>query len=116
MATVTTTTIDKERLNELRDRRDRRHREGGAGRDWRSPRALPGPGGERTLKAPQAARRTGTTELYVREWLAAQAAFGYLDYDPDIERYGITPEQAAMFADDSSPGSWPGRSRWHSAP
>ena len=28
------------------------------------------------------ARRTGTNERYVREWLAAQAASGYVTYDP----------------------------------
>jgi hypothetical protein len=28
------------------------------------------------------ARQTGTRERYIREWPAAQAALGYVDYDP----------------------------------
>jgi 2-polyprenyl-3-methyl-5-hydroxy-6-metoxy-1,4-benzoquinol methylase len=49
------------------------------------------------------AEQTGTAERYVREWLGAQAASGYVEYDPDSGRYGLTPEQAAAFADESSP-------------
>jgi len=33
------------------------------------------------------ASRTGTTERYVREWLANQAARGYIRYDPNTSRY-----------------------------
>src|SRR3954468_17893557 len=40
------------------------------------------------------AARTGTTERYVREWLNAQAAGGYVAYDPDTGRYTLPPEQA----------------------
>ncbi len=47
--------------------------------------------------------RTGTAERYVREWLANQAASGYVDYDPQSARFSMTPEQAAVFADDDSP-------------
>ncbi|RAI56038.1 class I SAM-dependent methyltransferase [Roseicella frigidaeris] len=49
------------------------------------------------------ARRTGTAERAAREWLAAQAAAGYLDYDPRDGRYSLPPEQAAVLADDASP-------------
>ena len=49
------------------------------------------------------AERTGTAERYVREWLNAQAASGWVDYDAIIERYGMSPEQALMFADPESP-------------
>ena len=38
-------------------------------------------GGDK-LSSADLARRTGTHERYVREWLAAQAAAGYVDYDP----------------------------------
>lgn len=49
------------------------------------------------------AGRTATSERYVREWLAAQAASGYIDYDARTRRYAMTPEQAAVFADEDSP-------------
>ncbi len=49
------------------------------------------------------ARRTGTAERYVREWLAAQAASGYVDYDPASGRFAMNPEQAMALASESSP-------------
>ena len=49
------------------------------------------------------AARTGTRERYVREWLNAQAAGGYVDYDPDTGRYRLPPEQALALADPDSP-------------
>jgi len=49
------------------------------------------------------ARRTQTTERYVREWLNAHAASGYVQYLADSGRYQLTPEQAMMFADEESP-------------
>jgi 2-polyprenyl-3-methyl-5-hydroxy-6-metoxy-1,4-benzoquinol methylase len=49
------------------------------------------------------AQRTGTAERYVRESLAAQAASGYVDYDPASGRFSMTPEQAMALAHESSP-------------
>src|SRR3954471_24555028 len=49
------------------------------------------------------AARTGTAERYVREWLNAQAASGWVDYDAETRRYSMSPEQALMFADSGSP-------------
>jgi 2-polyprenyl-3-methyl-5-hydroxy-6-metoxy-1,4-benzoquinol methylase len=49
------------------------------------------------------AARTSTSERYVREWLNAQAASGWVDYDAETERYSMSPEQALMFADPGSP-------------
>jgi SAM-dependent methyltransferase len=46
---------------------------------------------------------TGTHERYVREWLNAQAASGYVRYHADSGRYELTPEQALAFADEDSP-------------
>ncbi|MBV9050353.1 MAG: class I SAM-dependent methyltransferase [Solirubrobacterales bacterium] len=63
-------------------------------------RALAGAG---PLTPTELAGRTGTAERYVREWLGAQAASGYVQYDADSGRYGLTAEQAAAFADESSP-------------
>ena len=54
------------------------------------------------------AQRTGTHERYVREWLAAQAAAGYVDYDDATGSFHLNPEQAAVFADDDSPASMAG--------
>jgi SAM-dependent methyltransferase len=49
------------------------------------------------------AERTGTHERYVAEWLAQQAASGYVAYDPDTECYSLPPEHAAVLADEDSP-------------
>src|SRR4051812_29577380 len=49
------------------------------------------------------AGRTGTTERYVREWLNAQAASGWVDYDAESGRYAMSAEQALLFADPGSP-------------
>ena len=49
------------------------------------------------------ATRTGTSERYVREWLCAQAAGGYVDYDPATARFCLNAEQTMVFADEQSP-------------
>jgi SAM-dependent methyltransferase len=64
-------------------------------------------GGER-LSSAELARRTGTTERYVREWLSAQAAAGYVDYDDASNMFYLNPEQATVFADEDSPASMAG--------
>ena len=51
------------------------------------------------------AERTGTAERYLREWLAAQAAAGYLSYDPENQTFRLPPEHAAVLADDDSPAA-----------
>ncbi|WP_433364740.1 class I SAM-dependent methyltransferase [Actinoplanes sp. CA-142083] len=45
------------------------------------------------------ARKSGTAERYVREWLAGQAAGGYVSYDPATSRYWLSVAQATAFAD-----------------
>lgn len=55
------------------------------------------------LTSDQVAARTGTHERYVREWLSAHAASGYVDYDPVSDRFTLTPEQAMIFANPDSP-------------
>lgn len=55
------------------------------------------------LTAGELAERTGTQERLVREWLSAQAAAGYIEYDAPADRFYLSPEQALVFADDSSP-------------
>ncbi len=49
------------------------------------------------------ANATGTAERYVREWLAAQAASGYVAYDAAARKFSMPAEQAMVFADEDSP-------------
>ncbi len=49
------------------------------------------------------AARTGSAERYVREWLNAQAAGGYVEYHPASGTYELSPEQALVLADADSP-------------
>ncbi|MDQ2622263.1 MAG: methyltransferase domain-containing protein, partial [Actinomycetota bacterium] len=49
------------------------------------------------------AGKTGVAERYVREWLSAQAASGYVEFDPEAEKFVLPPEQAMAFADAESP-------------
>ena len=55
------------------------------------------------LSSVELAERTGTAERFVREWLAAQAASGYVEYDAAADRYAMRPEQAMVLADEGSP-------------
>jgi SAM-dependent methyltransferase len=54
------------------------------------------------------ADRTGTHERYVAEWLAAQAASGYVTYDPTSGRFSLSEEQAFALADEDGPMYLPG--------
>lgn len=49
------------------------------------------------------AHTTGYHPRLVEEWLNAQAVSGYCVHDPSEGRYGLTPEQAACLADETSP-------------
>ena len=54
------------------------------------------------LSSDELAKKTGTHERYVREWLASQAASGFVTYDDSTGKFTLTPEQAAIFADEDS--------------
>ena len=56
----------------------------------------------------QLAERTETNERSVREWLNAQAAGGYVTYDPQGETYELPAEHAFVLADEDSPAFLPG--------
>lgn len=56
----------------------------------------------------QLAAATNTNERYVREWLASQAAGGYVTYDAASGCFSLTEEQAFTLADDNSPAFLPG--------
>jgi SAM-dependent methyltransferase len=68
-------------------------------------RAMAGAG---PLTPAELAERTSTSERYVREWLNAQAAGGYVEYEADSGRYVLPPEQAAALTDEESPAFLPG--------
>ena len=68
-------------------------------------RAMAGAG---PLTPADIANRTGTAERYVEEWLNAQAAGGYVDYDPQTGTYTLPAEHAVAFTDASSPAYLPG--------
>jgi 2-polyprenyl-3-methyl-5-hydroxy-6-metoxy-1,4-benzoquinol methylase len=48
------------------------------------------------------AHRTGTDERYIREWLNANAASGYVSYDASQRKYSLPPEQTMALAVETS--------------
>ena len=56
----------------------------------------------------QLAARTKTDERYLREWLASQAAGGYVTYDDKTGKFGLNEEQAFTLAKEDSPAYLPG--------
>ncbi len=55
------------------------------------------------ISSEELARKTDTNERLVREWLANQAAGGYLTYNASDGKYTLPPEQAMALADENSP-------------
>lgn len=68
-------------------------------------RALAGAGG---LTPGELAECSGVAERYVREWLNAQAAGGYIQYEPSSGQYTLPPEQTVALTDEDSPAYLPG--------
>lgn len=60
------------------------------------------------LSSKELAQKTGTSERYVREWLNAQAAGGYVTYDAKTKTYTLPEEQALALAVEDSPAYIPG--------
>lgn len=52
--------------------------------------------------------RTDTDPRYAREWLAAQAAGGIVDYDPEDGCFTLPVEHAVALTDETSPAYLPG--------
>ena len=67
-------------------------------------RAMAGAG---PLSPGELAARTSTDERYVREWLSAQAASGYVEYDPATTRFTLPDEQALLLAVETGPAFLP---------
>src|ERR1700683_4377801 len=60
------------------------------------------------LTPAELAAKTKTTERYVREWLSAQAAGGFVTYDAATGTFTLPNEQAMALADEQSPVFLPG--------
>ncbi len=55
------------------------------------------------LTSVELAQLSNCAERYIREWLANQAAGGYIEHDGAAGTFAMTPEQAAVFADPEGP-------------
>jgi SAM-dependent methyltransferase len=60
------------------------------------------------MSSAQLAAKTKTDERYVREWLASQAAGGYITYNEKNDKFSLSQEQAFTLADEDSPAYLPG--------
>src|SRR5215471_17258338 len=60
------------------------------------------------LSSSELARQSGTNERYVREWLASQAAGGYVNYDPVTDKFSLSEEQAFALTNEFGPVFFPG--------
>jgi SAM-dependent methyltransferase len=49
------------------------------------------------------AHKTGLADRYLREWLSAMAASNYIMYEASSEKFSLSEEQIAVFADENSP-------------
>lgn len=55
------------------------------------------------LSSNDVAQRLGLSERYIREWLAAQAASGYVSYNQAKETFSMSDEQSFVLANEDSP-------------
>jgi SAM-dependent methyltransferase len=60
------------------------------------------------MSSAELAAKTGTDERYLREWLASQAAGGYITYDEKAHKFSLSAEQAFTLANEDSPAYLPG--------
>ena len=58
------------------------------------------------LSPAELAAKTKTTERYVREWLNANAASGYVSYDAATKKFELPPEQALALTTVDLPGAF----------
>ena len=54
----------------------------------------------RPITSEELAKRTGTAERYIREWLANQAAGVYVIYDSNTQKYTLPPEHVLVLVDE----------------
>ncbi len=60
------------------------------------------------MNSSELAAATQTDERYLREWLASQAAGGYITFDAASNKFSLTEEQAFALANEDSPAYLPG--------
>lgn len=60
------------------------------------------------ITSSELAKKTGTNERMIREWLAGQAASGYVNYNSSTGKYSMTPEQEFTLVNEDSPAYIPG--------
>jgi SAM-dependent methyltransferase len=60
------------------------------------------------MNSAELAAKTKTDERYLREWLASQAAGGYITYDSQTDKFSLSEEQAFTMANEDSPAYLPG--------
>lgn len=60
------------------------------------------------MSSAELAENTKTDERYLREWLASQAAGGYISYDEKTNKFSLSAEQAFTMANEDSPAYLPG--------
>jgi len=63
---------------------------------------------EGAMSSAELAARTETDERYLREWLASQAAGGYITYDEATAKFSLSREQAFALAKEDRPAYLPG--------
>lgn len=54
------------------------------------------------------ATKTRLNARYLREWLSAQAAAGYVEYNAKSKKFKLSPEQISAFADEGGPAFFAG--------
>jgi SAM-dependent methyltransferase len=63
---------------------------------------------EGPFNSSELAAKTRTDERYVREWLASQAAGGYVTYDEKTRKFSLSEEQVFTLVNEDSPAYLPG--------
>lgn len=63
---------------------------------------------ERPMTVKELAAKTKTDERYLSEWLASQAAGGYITYEEKTNKFSLNAEQAFTLANEDSPAYLPG--------
>jgi SAM-dependent methyltransferase len=63
---------------------------------------------EQPLSAEELARNTETDPRYILEWLSAQAASGYVNYDASTGKFSLSDEQKFTLAVEGGPSFLPG--------
>lgn len=55
------------------------------------------------MSSEELAKKSHTSERYIREWLINQAAGGYIEYDKKTKKYQLPDEHAVALTDEDSP-------------